>query len=127
MIELWDVVNEALITLLVALIGLLSWYLRLWLQQRLSADQLQIVNVAASMAVQAAEQLGGDAEEKKRAALGIAGDWLEARNIRVDIHALDSAIEAAVFAEIGRFKLEPVIELSSFEPGADGAKPEAAE
>lgn len=128
MFDLWEVVNEALITLVVALIGLLVWYLRQWLQQKLSADQMQMVNLVVATAVRAAEQYGGDAEEKKRFAIGAAGTWLSARNIHLDLNDLDAAIEAAVFSELNRFEITPPaisLDLSDYRPGAN--KPEAFE
>lgn len=130
MLNLWEVVNEALITLVVALIGLMVWYLRAWLQQRLNAEQLQMVNWVAATAVKAAEAYGGEAEEKKRTAVGLAQTWLHDHNIKLDLHSLDAAIEAAVFSELNRFpKMEEIIDidLSGLASGASSENPEVSE
>lgn len=105
--ELWSVVNEALITLLVALIALLSWYVRQWLQQKLDAGQLDIVTQVVGVAVRSAEQLGESNEDKKRMAIRVAEEWLVTRGIRLDLNALDAAVEAAVYQELKQF---PVVE-----------------
>lgn len=100
MSEIWTVINEALVILVVALISLLAWQARKLLNQKFTKEQLQILNWAAMMAVEAAEQYGGGAEEKKRQAVGLAQDWLTQHGIYIDLHTLDGAIEAAVFSEI---------------------------
>lgn len=100
----WVVLNEALIVFVVALIGLLAWYARAWLQEKLSNEQYSFVLWLAAMAVQAAEQYGGSAEEKKRQALAVAERWLEERGLKLDLNSLDAAIEAAVFSELTKHK-----------------------
>lgn len=103
MSEIWTVINEALVILVVALIGLVAWKLRGWLQLKVDGQHLQVVNWVALMAVQAAEQYGGSGEEKKREAVALAEKWLEERGIYLDLNVLDAAIEAAVFAELNHF------------------------
>jgi hypothetical protein len=124
--ELWTVFNEALVLFVVALIALLAWQARCWLKLNLDASQLKYVSWVASMVVQAAEQYGGDAEEKKRQAVALAQSWLTDHNVFIDLHTLDAAIEAAVFSELNKNQTS-AMSLSIHEPGAAQAKPEAAE
>lgn len=83
-----------------------------------------MIRAIVGQAVQAAEQYGGDAEEKKRQAIGLAQKWLEDRGIYLDLHDLDAAVEAAVYSELTHFVYENVVTL---QPGAASHRPEAAE
>lgn len=53
---------------------------------------------AADFAVKAAEQskLAGLIKDKKNYAMIIAEDWLQAKGVKIDVHLLAAAIEAAV-------------------------------
>ena len=47
-----------------------------------------MIRAIVGQAVQAAEQYGGNNEEKKRQAIGLAQKWLDDRGIYLDLHDL---------------------------------------
>lgn len=120
----WEMLNQALLSLVLAVVWLFFFYGAKFLRQRLSAEQLAVAKSLVAQAVLAAEQYGGPGTEKKKTAVMLADNWLQARGYKVDLNSLDAAIEAAVYEEINRFL---AIDLTDAEPGADGHKPEAAE
>lgn len=77
------------------------------------------LEVAASLAVTAAEQAGltGLIENKKQYALEIAQQYLAMRGIKLDLKLIDAAIESAVYVEINR----PELVLPEATPGGDVA------
>lgn len=103
MSEFWSIVTTALVTVSVALIGLLAWRARAYLAARLNAQQLALLQQIVSQAVLMAEQVSEDNAEKKRLALETAEAWLRQYGIEIDLDVLEAAIEAAVFDELKRF------------------------
>ncbi len=69
-------------------------------------DAIDQLTYVAELAVHAAEQAGiaGLIQSKKAYALEIAEGWLKAKNITIDLHLIDAAIEAAVWSEINKDK-----------------------
>lgn len=102
--DYWDLINDGIAMLLSGLVGLVLWYLRQWLASKITTEQGEHVAFVAALAVKAAEQYGGDAEDKKRQALAIAGHWLAVNNIKIDLSQIDAAIESAVMNEFNFFK-----------------------
>lgn len=77
--------------------------------QKLDVNTLNILVYLAGIAVNAAEQanLSGFVEDKKQYAIGFCEQWLSSRGIAVDLDAIETAIEAAVYEE---FNKQPVME-----------------
>lgn len=94
--------------LALALFGLLvSLARKAWVEvKEHRPDVAFALEEAARMAVMAAEQsnLAGLVKEKKAFALKIAEDYLALKGIKVDLHLIDAAVEAAVFEEINKQK-----------------------
>jgi len=61
-------------------------------------DVAYFLEQAGRFAVDAAEQMGlvGLIDEKKTYALQIAEDWMALKGVKVDLHLIEAAIEAAV-------------------------------
>jgi hypothetical protein len=91
-------VARALVRLLVAKWG--------EVQSKMTTQQLAVLNVVTTLAVQAAEQLGlsEQIKDKKAYALQVAYQWLKDKGIDIDLNYLDAAIEAAVLEEFNRDK-----------------------
>ena len=71
------------------------------------------LEAAAQFAVAAAEQMGLAEliDDKKSYALQIAEDWLALKGLKIDLHLLEAAIEAAVLAaNIRKEKSDSLIE-----------------
>ena len=68
--------------------------------QNTKPDIARFLEVAADFAVAAAEQmnLAGLIDDKKSYALQVAEDWLALKGLKIDLHLLEAAIEAAVLA-----------------------------
>lgn len=101
--DIWTPITTALITVAVAIIGLLAWKSRAYLAGRLSQEQLALLKQIAGRAVLMAEQVSEDNAEKKRLAMETAEKWLKQYGIEIDLDVLEAAIEAAVFDELKRF------------------------
>ncbi len=101
--EFWNAIDAALVAILVALIGALAAFAAAWLRRRTNQEQFTLIQWIAAQAVKMAEQMSQDNEEKKRLALANAEEWLKQYGIKIDLHLLDDAIEAAVFAELKNF------------------------
>lgn len=94
--------------------ALYAWLRKTWAQfKNEKPDIAWILEQAAAMAVQAAEQAGaaGFIKDKKEYALGIAQLYLDSKGLKIDLALLDAAIEAAVFAEFNKNKPKPAAEL----------------
>lgn len=94
--------------------ALYSWLRKTWAEFKAAKpDVAWILEQAAAMAVQAAEQAGaaGFIKDKKEYALGIAQLYLDSKGLKIDLALLDAAIEAAVFAEFNKNKPKPAAEL----------------
>jgi hypothetical protein len=67
-------------------------------------DLAWVLEEAAKVAVQAAEglKLAELIDDKKTYALQVAEDWLLARNIKVDLHLIEAAIESAVYEQFNK-------------------------
>lgn len=91
-------ITQVLIALIAAVAGLMAPIIRAKLGQmreQVGADRWQALLGAAAVAVQAAEQLYGanDGDAKKSAAIDWVQAILDARGIKVDAAAIESAIE----------------------------------
>lgn len=102
--QIFEMIQPVLILLLASLVGVLVGYGIRIIRQALSDQQWQMIEHLIAQAVRAAEQYGGNGEEKKRQALEYAERALAERGIHLDVYALDVAIEAAVWQEINRFR-----------------------
>jgi len=87
----WGAIIGAIITIAVAAITVAVVP---WLREKLSAEQLAVVQRWVSIAVLAAEQIFGSGTGAKKKAYVL--EWLTARGIKLDAEALDAMIEAAV-------------------------------
>ena len=101
-VEFFKAIEPLLITLLTGTAVTLTAYLIRLLRQQFSQAQWQLIQLLVAMAVQAAEQYGGDNETKKRQALELAQEALAKHGVHLDLLALDTAIEAAVWKEINQ-------------------------
>ena len=87
----WGAIIGAIITIAVAAITVAVVP---WLREKLSAEQLAVVQRWVSIAVLAAEQIFGSGTGAKKKAYVL--ELLTARGIKLDAEALDAMIEAAV-------------------------------
>ena len=91
-----------LATALTALVG--AWILQKSREigKKISVQQMQSIEWAVSVAVNAAEQAGLAKliEDKKQYAIGLAQQYLSKQGIPVDVSLLEGLVEAAVKAEI---------------------------
>ncbi|MCB8988955.1 MAG: hypothetical protein H6661_14535, partial [Ardenticatenaceae bacterium] len=71
--------------------------------RKLSQEQFALVQWIAAQAVKMAEQVSQDNEEKKRLAIASVEEWLKQYGVKIDLHLIDEAVEAAVFAELKNF------------------------
>ena len=101
--EFWNAIDTAIVTILVALIGALAAFAAAWLRRKTNQEQFALIQWIAAQAVKMAEQMSQDNQEKKRLALANAEEWLAHYGIKIDLHLLDDAIEAAVFTELREF------------------------
>jgi len=71
-------------------------------------EEIELLEKIARMAVLAAEQSGlsGAIQDKKAYALDLVENALLERGIKVNIHEIEAAIEAAVMNEFNRGKVE---------------------
>lgn len=94
--------------LIAALVGMAASWTKAQLAKAKSyaPDAVDELAWIAERAVQAAEQAGlaGLINGKKAYALECAEGWLAAKNINIDLHLIDAAIEAAVYTEINKGK-----------------------
>ena len=102
--------NELLQSVLMAVLPILATALTGWAlaQMRLAWGKFEAtkpelakyLEMAAGFAVDAAEQmkLADLITDKKAYALGVAEDWLALKGIKIDLHLIEAAIEAAVLA-----------------------------
>lgn len=104
--EIWDLINPAAVTILVALAALLVVQGVALLRRRTSQEQFAIIQRIAAQAVKMAEQLSEDNATKKQLAMDAASRWLEQYKIKLDLYMLESAVEAAVFSELKEHLLE---------------------
>lgn len=102
----WDLISELLLKLLIAILPPLAaaaaaYFVKAYQAKRAELDERQqwMLDTVVQVAVKAAEQLysSGDGAQKKDYALGVAEAWLAQHKIKLDLHVLDAAIEAAVF------------------------------
>lgn len=86
--------------IIVAIIGLcgvlITSFLIPWLKSKTTAEQQDIIEIAAKTAVYAAQQLFSDNDEKKQYALEYMEDILNKYNIAVDSNVISTSIEAAL-------------------------------
>ena len=99
-------VTSLIVALVPVLIGALAWLARTavsYLKARATAEQFAILTQVASAAVAAVEQtLGSKAgKDKKAAALVLVRGTLLSKGIRLDEGAIEAAVEAAVYHELG--------------------------
>lgn len=91
---------EAIISLAVAVIGVLATFAIRWLRRKLSDNQLETLAIIVETAVKAVEQLKNAGvirpDERKREALEQIQKVLAAKKITFDLDVIDNAIEAAV-------------------------------
>ena len=100
--DLIDLLMDGLIIVIQALVSMLLSVGLYWLRQNLKAREYEMVLWIVRQAVLAAEQLGGDGGEKKRAAVEIAEAWLARYGIRLPVARIAEAIETAVLEELNR-------------------------
>jgi hypothetical protein len=109
---LWDFVQAFLVALApilaTALVSLLIAFVKSkWAAFKLgNPDEAYIISQVVDIAIKAAEeaQLAGLITEKKQYALSVAQEWLTGKGIKIDISALEAAIEAAVWDEFNADK-----------------------
>ena len=70
--EFWNVIDTAMVAILVALIGALAAFAAAWLRRKTNQEQFALIQWIAAQAVKMAEQMSQDNEEKKRLALASA-------------------------------------------------------
>ena len=117
-----DILAALLPILVTAAIGALATWGKAQLARAKSyaPDVFDQVTYIAEQAVHAAEQAGAAkiVTNKKNYALNLAEKWLETKNIKVDLHLIDAAIEAAVWREINRDAEKPKSEIGFVKGGA---------
>lgn len=101
--DIWTPITTGLVTIAVAIIGLLAWKGSAYLAGRMNQEQLALLKQIAGRAVLMAEQVSEDNAEKKRLAMETAEKWLKQYGIEIDLDMLEAAVEAAVFDELKRF------------------------
>jgi hypothetical protein len=110
----WNKILETVILVLVPILipALVAYLLaqarKAWAQAKeAQPDLTYYLEQAASFAVAAAEQLklAGIINDKKAYALQIAEEYLVAKDVTIDLHLIDAAIEAAVWQELNQAKL----------------------
>ena len=115
MIDFVDFLWRLLENVLVAVLPILATALTAWLIQKireigkkLDSNTMLAIQMACEIAVNAAEQAGLAAliDDKKAYALGLAQEYLNKQNIKVDVSLLEGIIESAVMTEITRFEVE---------------------
>lgn len=115
-------VTNLVIMLAVAVIPVIGAAIRGFINSKANDTRFSLLMDIARTAVLAAEQAGlnGVIEDKKEAAIQMAQAMLSDRGLKVDLTALDAAIEAAVADELNR----PEIEAASITRATDS--PEGA-
>lgn len=102
----WDLISELLLKLSIAILPPLAaaataYLIKAYQAKRaeLTEKQQWMLDNVVQLAVKAAEQLykSGEGAQKKEYAIGVAEAWLAQHKIKMDLHVLDAAIEAAVF------------------------------
>ena len=81
---------------------------KLWAEFKATQpDAAYWLEQAATLAVQAAEQAGmaGYIQDKKQYALEVAQRYLDAKGVKIDVQLISDAIEAAVFAELNKYRV----------------------
>lgn len=99
-------ITSLIVALVPVLISALIWLARTaigYLKARATAEQFAILTQVASAAVAAVEQtLASKAgKDKKAAALALVRGTLLSKGIRLDEGAIEAAVEAAVYHELG--------------------------
>lgn len=116
-----DILAALLPILVTAAIGALATWGKAQLARAKSyaPDVFDQVTYIADRAVHAAEQAGAAKliTDKKAYALEIAEGWLAKQNIKIDLHLIDAAIEAAVWREINRDAEKPKSEIGFVKGG----------
>lgn len=107
--EFGQFVTNTLIMVALAVIPLVGNAVRGFFNANKDNATVQTVLDIARMAVLAAEQLGitGAIDDKKSYAITVAERMLAERGIKVDLDALDAAIEAAVAEELNAVNALP--------------------
>jgi hypothetical protein len=100
--ELMEMLTDGLMLAIQALVGLLLSSGLYWLRQNLRQREYQMVVWIIRQAVLAAEQLGGDGGEKKRAAVEMAEQWLARYGIKLPVARIAEVVETAVLEELNR-------------------------
>jgi len=84
----------------IALIGLcgavITGFLIPWIKSKTTAQQQNIIELAAKTAVYAAQQIFTDDDEKKSYAVEYMGDLLTNFGVSIDLATVSSSIEAAL-------------------------------
>lgn len=84
----------------VALIGIcgavITGFVIPWIKSKTTAQQQNIINIAAKTAVYAAQQIFTDNDEKKNYAVSYMSDLLVNAGISIDVATVSTAIEAAL-------------------------------
>lgn len=85
---------------------------RAWAEFRLMQPKAaELLEQIAPIAVRAAEQahLGGLIQDKKTYALEYVEKWLAAQGMTIDLDLISAAIEAAVWEEFNKKRIEPQV------------------
>lgn len=72
------------------------------LAARSNAESRAVMQAAADIAVRAAEQMGGAADQKLTMAVKIAGQYLAEHDVHLDLVLLRGLIEASVREQFGK-------------------------
>ena len=94
-----DTVNQILRIFLPVLVALiLRWAMDLYLKIRAEKPVLaDALDYAASIAVRAAEQIGGTGEEKKSYAVEAMTQYLAEKGLNINLELISAAIESEVY------------------------------
>lgn len=126
--EIITAILRIMIPVVIALIA--KWAGDFWIRLKSTKpDVAEVLSYAVRMAVSAAEQIfgSGHGEEKKERAVEIVTEYLYEHGIVLNIEIIQDAVEAAVFNELNRWKLETSIAEPLPEPTEKTAEDAAVE
>ncbi|MFO7537627.1 MAG: phage holin, LLH family [Chloroflexota bacterium] len=105
--EYVGMIEEGLTLVLGGGVGLLIVAVMFWMRQNLREKEMMLVMWIIGLAVEAAEQLGGDGAEKKRAAVEIVQKWFNYYGIKLDVGRIGEGIESVVWERLNYERYKP--------------------
>ena len=102
---LFKIVEGILVAVAPLVVGLVAMWIKAkidevkaGIEQQLNDNQRWLLETAANVAVEAAEQmkLGELIEDKKDYAMAVAQQYLASHNVNLDLEVIEAAVEAAV-------------------------------